>query len=373
MRNLNRAAIVAIVAGAGLGLAAMPALADVPCASGAPVVAQRAGPPPPLVREVQPPMPAYGYNWTPGYWGWNPVQYDYYWVPGVWVLPPAIGLLWTPPWWGWVGGVYVLTPGYWGPTVGFYGGIDYGFGYGGFGYDGGYWRGRTFYYNRAVNNLGGLHVNAAYNSAASVNRAAGLKSFNGGPRGVRASATTAQLAAARSARSTGTAAQAGHVQSAAADPAHRAGAMPGRRCRGGRSGGRRRRARRHPCRRRSRGGPRCRPWRNQGDARPCGAQLRPRLRALEPLVHERTRRRPRRLSWLWRLPLLWRLSGRRGRFPWRWRRPCRRWRTRRRRRRPPAPLSPGGAPLLCAALPCDEFKQPFKWAVMTRERRRRGS
>jgi len=117
MRNLNRAAAAAIIAGAGLSLAALPALADVPCPSGAPVVAQRAGAPPPLVREVQPPMPAYGYSWTPGYWGWNPVQYDYYWVPGVWVLPPAIGLLWTPPWWGWVGGVYVLTPGYWGPVA----------------------------------------------------------------------------------------------------------------------------------------------------------------------------------------------------------------------------------------------------------------
>ncbi len=92
-------------------------------------------------------MPAYGYEWTPGYWGWNAGYDDYYWVPGLWVMPPAIGVLWTPPWWGWVGGLYVFNAGYWGPFVGFYGGIDYGWGYGGWGYDGGYWNGNTFYYN----------------------------------------------------------------------------------------------------------------------------------------------------------------------------------------------------------------------------------
>ena len=53
----------------------------------------------------------------------------YYWVPGTWVEPPAEGLLWTPGYWGWGNGAYVWNAGYWGPTVGFYGGIDYGFGY----------------------------------------------------------------------------------------------------------------------------------------------------------------------------------------------------------------------------------------------------
>ena len=37
--------------------------------------------------------------------------------------------------------------------VGFYGGINYGFGYPGDGYYGGQWRGREFYYNRTVNNV----------------------------------------------------------------------------------------------------------------------------------------------------------------------------------------------------------------------------
>src|SRR5579863_3858434 len=170
MNVLQRSAL-ALALSASAALAGQPALAvGNPCPPGA--VASVGAPyaPPPLRREVQPPMPAYGYIWTPGYWDWSPVAYDYYWVPGVWDLPPTIGLLWTPPWWGWVGGVYVFTPGFWGPTVGFYGGIDYGFGYGGFGYDGGYWQGRTLWYNRSVNNLGGLHVNATYNRAVSVNR-----------------------------------------------------------------------------------------------------------------------------------------------------------------------------------------------------------
>jgi len=217
--------LICSAAALALAAAAAPAFADPPCPSGAPIVAQRAGAPPPQVQEVQPPMPAYGYSWTPGYWGWNSVAYDYYWVPGVWVMPPTIGLLWTPPWWGWVGGVYVLTPGYWGPTVGFYGGIDYGFGYGGRGYDGGYWRGRTFYYNRAVNNFGGVRVNAVYNDPPRAGRGFSRVSYNGGAGGVRASATSAELAAARQARGAGTPAQFSHAEAAAGNPAFHADAV----------------------------------------------------------------------------------------------------------------------------------------------------
>jgi len=49
-------------------------------------------------------------------------------------------LLWTPGYWAWQNDAYVWYAGYWGPTVGFYGGIDYGFGYPGSGFYGGYWR-----------------------------------------------------------------------------------------------------------------------------------------------------------------------------------------------------------------------------------------
>ena len=57
--------------------------------------------PPPLPVYVQPPLPAPGYLWTPGYWGWGAA--GYYWVPGVWVRPPVVGLLWTPGYWGFAG------------------------------------------------------------------------------------------------------------------------------------------------------------------------------------------------------------------------------------------------------------------------------
>ena len=78
--------------------------------------------PPALPVYVQPPLPAPGYLWTPGYWGYG--EAGYYWVPGVWVQPPSAGLLWTPGYWGYAGGAYGWHGGYWGPHVGFYGGVN---------------------------------------------------------------------------------------------------------------------------------------------------------------------------------------------------------------------------------------------------------
>ena len=118
--------------------------------------------PPPLPVYVQPPLPAPGYLWTPGYWAYGDA--GYYWVPGVWVQPPSVGLLWTPAYWGYAGGLYGFHAGYWGPHVGFYGGINYGFGYGGVGFFGGEWRGGAFAYNSAVANFGGVHVTNVYNN-----------------------------------------------------------------------------------------------------------------------------------------------------------------------------------------------------------------
>jgi hypothetical protein len=77
---------------------------------------------------------------VPGYWAWSDWIDDYYWVPGYWELPPRPGLFWTPAWWGWDDGAYVFHDGYWGPAIGYYGGINYGHGYFGHGWDGGYWR-----------------------------------------------------------------------------------------------------------------------------------------------------------------------------------------------------------------------------------------
>jgi hypothetical protein len=108
--------------------------------------------PPALPVYEQPPCPQPGWMWTPGYWAYGPD--GYYWVPGTWVPAPYEGALWTPGYWGWSTGVYVWHPGYWGQHVGYYGGVNYGFGYMGVGFAGGMWRGHDFVYNTAV-----VHVN----------------------------------------------------------------------------------------------------------------------------------------------------------------------------------------------------------------------
>ncbi|HEY6823410.1 MAG TPA: hypothetical protein VI195_03150, partial [Steroidobacteraceae bacterium] len=125
MRNLLRALACTLL------LAALPPAAEAGVFVGVSVNFA----PPPLPVYVQPPCPAPGFVWTPGYWAWGPD--GYFWVPGTWLLAP-VGLLWTPGYWGWADGVYLWHAGYWGPQVGFYGGINYGFGYTGVGFEGGY-------------------------------------------------------------------------------------------------------------------------------------------------------------------------------------------------------------------------------------------
>jgi hypothetical protein len=149
--------------------------------------------PPPLPEYEQPPIPAPGYLWAPGSWHWN--NDDYYWVPGAWVRPPRPGLLWTPGYWGFAGGVYAFHTGYWGPHVGFYGGVPYGFGYGGVGFEGGRWQGGQFFYNRTVNNFGSVSITNVYEHP--VQRVVERVSFNGGPDGIKARPTPAELAAAK--------------------------------------------------------------------------------------------------------------------------------------------------------------------------------
>ena len=142
--------------------------------------------PPELPVYVQPPIPADGYLWTPGYWAWGDDIQDYYWVPGTWVEPPQVGFLWTPGYWGWANGLYLWNAGYWGPHVGFYGGVNYGYGYGGHGYEGGYWQGNHLYYNRAVVNVGSVHVTNVYNKTVINNVEVTRVSYTGGSGGVRA-------------------------------------------------------------------------------------------------------------------------------------------------------------------------------------------
>lgn len=138
--------------------------------------------PPALPVYVQPPLPGPGFIWTPGYWAYGDA--GYYWVPGVWVHPPRVGVLWTPGYWGFAGGLYAWHPGYWGPHVGFYGGVNYGFGYGGVGFFGGEWRGGVFAYNRAVANFGSVHVTNVYEDRTVIERNTIINnnhvSYNGG-------------------------------------------------------------------------------------------------------------------------------------------------------------------------------------------------
>ncbi|WP_447640189.1 MULTISPECIES: YXWGXW repeat-containing protein [Chitinophagaceae] len=117
--------------------------------------------PPALITYSQPVCPGDGYMWIPGYWAYSP-ETGYYWVPGYWTLPPDPGLLWTPGYWGFVNGAYIWNPGYWGTHIGFYGGINYGFGYFGTGYVGGRWRGNTFVYNTAVTNVNKTVIHNTY-------------------------------------------------------------------------------------------------------------------------------------------------------------------------------------------------------------------
>jgi hypothetical protein len=184
--------------------------------------------PPVLPVYEQPPCPVAGYIWTPGYWGYGYDVGDYYWVPGAWVPPPSVGLLWTPAWWGWNNGAYVFNQGYWGPTVGFYGGINYGYGYTGNGYWGGRWSGNTFQYNTAVtrvntNVVHNTYVNKSVTNQLNANRA----SFNG-PNGVKAEATAEQKAAAANAKKMGpTSQQLSRQQAASKDQNLRASVNKG--------------------------------------------------------------------------------------------------------------------------------------------------
>ena len=116
--------------------------------------------PPVLPVYDQPLCPEEGWIWTPGYWAYD--QDGYFWVPGTWVPAPYEGALWTPPYWGWDNNLYVFHPGYWGLHVGYYGGVNYGFGYMGVGFVGGIWRGHNFVYNTAVMHVDQRRVHNVY-------------------------------------------------------------------------------------------------------------------------------------------------------------------------------------------------------------------
>ena len=137
--------------------------------------------PPPLPVYVQPQVPGEGYIWTPGYWAWSPDEGDYYWVPGTWVRAPHTGDLWTPGYWAFDNVAYVWRVGYWGRSVGYYGGLNYGHGYTGSGYQGGHWDQGHFLYNRAASNVDSSSARHAYQTRVVIHAPASRASFHDGP------------------------------------------------------------------------------------------------------------------------------------------------------------------------------------------------
>jgi WXXGXW repeat (2 copies) len=210
--NSLRSSVFALMLGA-----ALPTYLMVPAHAQIAVGVSVDVPPPPLPYYEQPPIPADGYIWAPGYWAWDPVALDYYWVPGTWVEPPQPELLWTPAWWGWVDGRYGFHPGYWGREVGFYGGIDYGFGYTGEGYYGGRWDHGVFFYNRTVNNFTNARITNVYNQTVVINNNVRRVSFNGGNGGIQARPTPQQEAFARERHIEATPVQRQHTEIAGKD------------------------------------------------------------------------------------------------------------------------------------------------------------
>jgi hypothetical protein len=186
--------------------------------------------PPALPVYTQPPCPVDGYLWTPGYWAYAD-DGGYYWVPGVWVAPPRIGFLWTPGYWGYEGGIYAFHQGYWGRHIGFYGGVNYGYGYGGAGYVGGRWAGNSFQYNTAVVNVNNTVVHNTYINKTVINNNVTVNnnhtSFNG-PGGVNAQARPEEMAAAREQHVQPTNDQINHQQVAGKDHNQFASANNGR-------------------------------------------------------------------------------------------------------------------------------------------------
>ncbi|MGC1379798.1 MAG: hypothetical protein WA814_02100 [Candidatus Baltobacteraceae bacterium] len=153
-------------------------------------------PPPLLPLYAQPPAPAPNYQWNPGYWGWGTV--GYYWVPGSWVPAPRRGLYWTPGYWRHTGARYEWSQGFWGPSVGFYGGVNYGFGYFGTGFVGGIWAGNNFRYNTAVVNVNRTVIHNTYvDTTVDKNVYSSRVSYNGGHGGISAKPSSGEMAAAQ--------------------------------------------------------------------------------------------------------------------------------------------------------------------------------
>jgi len=143
-------------------------------------------------------------------------------------MAPEPGYLWTPVYWGWGGSGFVFYEGYWSyQTVGFYGGVDYGYGYFGHGYDGGRWQGDHFYYNRSVNNVNVTVIRNVYEAPVN-HREERRVSYNGGQGGINDRPTPQEESAARGRRLPPAAGQREQVQRARSNPEFRANVNHGK-------------------------------------------------------------------------------------------------------------------------------------------------
>ena len=116
--------------------------------------------------------------------------------------------------------VYAWNAGYWGPHIGFYGGINYGFGYGGVGFVGGEWRGGAFFYNTAVMHVDTVHITNVYvNRTVIVNNDSHV-AFNGGEGGVAARPTAQEETYARETHTPPVAAQVQQEHAASQNKRH---------------------------------------------------------------------------------------------------------------------------------------------------------
>jgi hypothetical protein len=114
--------------------------------------------------------------------------------------------------------VYAWHAGYWGPHIGYYGGVNYGFGYGGVGYVGGGWYGGHFRYNKAVTNVNTTIVHNTYVNRTVVNNVTVNRvSYNGGPGGVTAQPTADERVAMNEHHVAATNVQVQHQEAARVD------------------------------------------------------------------------------------------------------------------------------------------------------------
>ena len=97
--------------------------------------------------------------------------------------------------------------------------MNYGYGYGGSGFEGGYWQGGHLFYNRSVVNVGTTNITNVYTKTIVNNITVNRVSYNGGSGGVQARPTATELAAAHAQHLLPTAAQQQHVQAARSNPA----------------------------------------------------------------------------------------------------------------------------------------------------------